>query len=111
MKTKGLLVFVYRNGSDCTANGISSKHDQLILIGDNIPEIFEGDETNTVKLVKRQFLGSEYLHVEPITERPFEAIGPMVGGNFIFSSDRSFPSQQPISVHDRFEVQSKLCMP
>lgn len=106
MKTKGLLVFVYRNSlGDCIANGISSNLIQLILVGEGIPEIFEGDETNTVKLVKRSLFGSEHLHVEPISEKPSNCIGPMAGGNFIYTSDSRFPSKYPLSIHDRYEVQ------
>ena len=53
-KYKGLLVSVYKMPDcDCTNKGISHDKDQLILVGEGIPEIFEGDETNTVKLVER----------------------------------------------------------
>jgi hypothetical protein len=104
MKTKGLLVFVYKNGvGDCTAKGISHDKQQLILVGPGIPEIFEGDETNTVELLKRNVFGVEHLHVKPLH---FEK-GPkhmlMCGGNFVYSSDSRFPSKQPISIHDRYE--------
>ena len=32
-------------------------------------------------------------------------LGPMFGGNFIYSSDSRFPSDSPIKVFDRFESQ------
>lgn len=103
MKTKGLLVNVYRwTLGDCTADGISSKKDSLILVGEGIPEIFEGDETNTVKLVRRNLYSGEYLHVEPI-EQPAGMNGPQFGGSFVYSSDSRFPSDYPIGIHDRFE--------
>jgi len=105
MKTKGLLVYIYRCNTfgDCTANGISSKQDRLILVGDGIPEIFDGDETDTVKLIKRNICGREYLHVEPITIKPDNSVSAMYGGNFIYSCDNRFPSNYPIPIHDRYE--------
>jgi len=108
MKTKGLLVFVYKNPlGDCTNKGISHDKTQLILIGEGIPEIFEGDETNTVKLVKRNLNGRRtsniYLHVEPINYEENHKPWFMAGGNFIYASDSRFPCDYPISIHDRVE--------
>lgn len=103
-KYKGLLVFVYKMPDyDCTANGISHDKTQLILIGEGIPEIFDGDETNTVVLVKRNLLGKEYLHVEPVWENKETKQWFMFGGNFIYSSDSRFPNIYPISIHDRVD--------
>jgi hypothetical protein len=100
MKTKGLLVQVYRdNLGDCTINGISSKNDSLILVG-NGPS--EGTEENSVKIVTRKFRWGNYIHAEPLIY-PKEKSWPMFGGNFIFSCDSRFPSKYPIPVHDRFE--------
>jgi hypothetical protein len=109
MKTKGLMVnvYVHKPYLDCSANGISTKNDRLILIEvgtDNIPAIFDGDENNTVKLVRKDTVDSEeYLCCVPITKRPENSNGPMFGGNFIYSSDSRFPSKYPIPIHDRYE--------
>jgi hypothetical protein len=103
MKTKGLSVEVYRYGTyDCTNNGISAKQDNLILVDTEGP--FIGDETNSVKLVKRNFGWGDYVHAEPI-QQPEGMVGPMFGGNFIYSSDSRFPAKYPIPIHDRFETQ------
>jgi hypothetical protein len=114
MKTIGLTVNVLTRKSylkqnvDCSANGISSKNDTLILINEsdkNFCKVFEGDETNTVRLVRRNIGGQEYVHCEPITERPPNTVGPMFGGNFIYTSDSRFPNKYPIAIHDRYEIQ------
>ena len=98
---KGLLVSVYKdNMGDSTLNGISSKCDTMILIGEDIPELFEGDENNTLILVKRTLFGKEYLHAEPIKNNGFNW---MFGGNFIYTSDSRFPNKYPIAIHDRHE--------
>jgi hypothetical protein len=104
-KYKGLLVFVYKNPlGDCTAKGISHDKTQLILIGEGIPEIFEGDETNTVRLVKRNLGYNEpYLHVEPVNYDENNKPWFMAGGNFVYTSDSRFPNKYPISIHDRVE--------
>lgn len=103
MKTKGLLVNVYRdNIGDCTNNGISAKQDSLILV--DVPGPFDGNETNSVQLVKRFLSGRYYYHVEPLIKLE-GMVGPMFGGNFIYTSDSRFPLDYPIPIHDRFESQ------
>jgi len=105
METKGLLVYVYKNSlGDCTANGISSKNDRLILVGQGVDcKVFNGDETNTVEILTKNVGGKEYVYCAPIGEKPKNMNGPMFGGNFIYSSDSRFPSKQPIPIHDRYE--------
>ena len=105
-KYKGLLVSVYRSHhGDCTSGGISSKAETLILIGPGIPGIFEGDETNTVELKWKFVGGNEYKYVVPVVGCPSDKVGPMAGGNFVYTSDSRFPGKYPLSIHDRFEVQ------
>ena len=108
MEFKGLLVSVYVDKwiGDCSVNGMSSKHDKLLLIDENGGDLdgpSKGTEDNTVKLVKRDLWGKEYLHVEPVV-KPKGMVGPMFGGNFVYTSDSRFPSKYPIPVHDRFET-------
>lgn len=101
---KGLLVHRVKPDYDCTNGGISSTHDQFILIGEEVPGVFEPHEkTPALKLVKRIIFGKEYIHAEPLNEP--EGIGWMFGGNFIYSSDSRFPNKYPIPVHDRQESQ------
>jgi len=99
---KGLLVHVLRARGDCTAGGVTSKHDSFVLTGEGVPELFAPTkDAPELRLVRRD-LNGEYLHAEPV-ERPVKMAGPMAGGNFVYSSDGRFPNRYPISVHDRFE--------
>ena len=98
------MVEVYKPAGfpDCTMNGISSKADRLILVGDDIPEIFEvKPDMPAVRLIKRIIFDRPYVHAEPIDN--LTGKGFMAGGNFIYTSDSRFPSQYPISIHDRQE--------
>ncbi len=98
---KGLIVYtlIHKNGSDCTNEGVTSKYDKFILVGEGVPELFEPSEDTPVLELKKKFYGREYIHASPITERY-----TMFGGNFVYSSDSRFPSDYPIPVHDRVEV-------
>lgn len=105
---KGLLVFVFKDSSgyDCTANGITSHFRNLILVDKSINAPFEvGENEPYLKLVRRHLKDGEYLHAEPVNFGSGE-IGPMFGGNFIYTSDSRFPSKYPIPVHDRYESQA-----
>ena len=108
MKTKGLTVYVYRDSlGDCTGGGISSNKNELILTsfktreGEvNLAHIFEGDETNSVKIIEN--VPNHYCAVPLVY--PEGMIGPMFGGNFIYTCDSRFPFKYPVPIHDRFEV-------
>ena len=109
-------VEVYRDSlGDCTAFGISSKAKNLILVSaelprkctdiihskiSKMPELFSGDETNSVKIIEN--VPGHFCAVPLIY--PKGMIGPMFGGNFIYTSDGRFPFSYPIPIHDRFEV-------
>lgn len=110
---KGLMTSVYRrNGNgmfdgDCTNGGISSKHNNLILVGDGVPEIFEARElTPAIRLIKRKVCGKEFWIAAPL-DAEFEGDNGgfpyMFGGNFLYSSDSRFPSDTPIKIFDRKE--------
>ena len=103
----GLYVTVYKDadGSDCTANGITSHYSRLVLVGDGVDGPFDVKEGEPhLKLVKRNMGSREYLHAVPVNFGG-KGVGPMFGGNFIYTSDSRFPSDYPIPVHDRFESQ------
>jgi hypothetical protein len=97
---KGLLVDII--GRDCTNGGITSGKTKAILCGHGIPEVFESNE-NTPALKIEPGNGGRKLIAVPV-EQPSDQCGPMFGGNFVYSSDSRFPSDQPIHVHDRFET-------
>ena len=66
---KGIRVSVYRSGAeDCTNGGVSSKYDELLIIGEGIdPVCEETDPEKVVELTNR--LG--HYFVKPITiEKP-----------------------------------------
>lgn len=98
--THGLLVFVYRSGSDCTNGGISSRYDKLILLMDDGP-FTPSEHVPAVKLVN---VGC-YFHVVPATANVCDNgfSDYMFGGNFVYTCDGRFPSRQPIAIHDRLE--------
>ena len=110
MKTKGLLVDVYKSPmGDCTNKGISYQRDTLILISwepthhhvFKCPKMFSGNGTNSVKIVPGNV--PEYVKAIPVKEKSKNDLGPMFGGNFIYSSDSRFPFKYPIPIHDRYE--------
>ena len=106
---KGLIAWIYRNGSDCSNGGISSRCDKDVVVGPDIPEIFEASEDMpAVKIVKRVIAGSLYVHAEPLTWRESDEITGMAGGTFIYSTDSRFRecvNEYPVSLHDRGETQ------
>lgn len=106
---KGLSVDIYRSGpdSDSTNGGVTGKAKGAILVDPDIDEIFESDENHpALKINKRFLFGRDYLSAEPLEDKA-GLIGPMFGGNFIYTSDSRFPSDYPIPVHDRYETQEQ----
>lgn len=102
---KALSINVYRHGTyDCTNDGITSRYNSLLLVCDE--GYIEIDETNPpenlVRLVVRHFGGKEYKHIEPVAQP--EGAGWMAGGNIAYTCDSRFPSDYPLSVHDRQET-------
>lgn len=112
-----LFVGILRDASlgDCTNNGVTSRHRSMTLFFDcSKKEALQyceekGIDLDTVLWLNPRMLFNEYHpFAEPLV-KPENAIGEMMGGNFIFSSDSRFPSLYgtcahfPIPVHDRFE--------
>ena len=106
MARKGMMVTVLRNSmGDCTNKGVTSQATSFLLVGEGVPEIFEESPRVPTLVLVRRWVGTpnEYLHAEPLVQ-PTGGVGPMAGGNFVYSTDGRFPSKYPISVHDRFET-------
>jgi hypothetical protein len=103
---KGMLVHVLRSSyGDCTNNGISSGYDQFVLVGPGVPEIFEpSDKIPALLLEDRGRWG--YRAVPMYDRRATDKgyVGPMMGGNFVHTSDSRMPTPHPIPVHDRYET-------
>jgi len=109
---KGLLVSIYqrRDGSNCSNNGISSKFDRCILVGEGVPEIFEpSEDTPAVMLRKKSVFGKEYIYASPYhPEDPNnDKTWYMFGGQFVYTSDSRMPTKHPLPLHDRTETQEQ----
>lgn len=97
----GMSVYVYRSPlGDFTKGGVTSKHTSLILIGDEVPQVFEATENMPALILKYR---EDYIYAQPAinpTGKPW-----MMGGNFIYSSNGWFEeiNPGPIPVHDRQE--------
>lgn len=101
---KGMWVDVYRSArdGDASLNGISSKFDELLLVGPGVPELFEADNEDQVVYLDKI--------MDHVIARPLKPGGKdrgMFGGNFIYTSDSRFRELTkrggPIHIHDRFE--------
>lgn len=100
---QALPVSVYRSKHDSTANGLTSKHDQLLLVFDGVSSPFNvKDDEDYLVLVKQKFSFGEHLKAVPKSIL-YSGVHSMFGGNFIYTSDSRFPSKYPIPVHDRVE--------
>ena len=98
-----LPVYVYRADAlgDCTNGGISSCVDKLYLI---VPDGFCDMLEDDPRVVEVTHIG-DHAYVTPVhpSRAPDAALGPMAGGNFVYSSDSRFPSEYPLPIHDRWE--------
>jgi hypothetical protein len=118
-KRKGMRLNVFRwTLGDCTNGGISSTHNNVLLVGPGIPEIFEEDEDTPVVNLVNNSRGQGapynpeihhwhdedvYLVLEP-ADVP-KGTWTMAGGNYAGSSDSRIHEicPYPISIHDRIE--------
>jgi hypothetical protein len=98
----GIRANVYsRNGADTTNGGVTSRVDSVVIVNAEGP--FEPSEDSpAVRIAEKTVFGKTVTYAVPV-ETPDGKRGPMFGGNFIYSSDKRFPSDDPIKVHDRFE--------
>lgn len=123
---KMTLVSVYRCDTtigkttyDTTNNGVTSRHNDMYLFWDcdkseaiSYCESKKIDTDSALILVKRELWGEDHSYAAPLV-RPDGKIGPMFGGNFIYTSDANFykmhglATATPIFVHDRFETQEE----
>ncbi len=114
-----LTVFVYRdNLRDCTGNGVSSRHDTMTLfMYCKKEEALKHCEDNGIEvdsclyLNMRQLWGEDHVFAEPLV-KPCNKVGPMFGGNFVYTSDSRLYKfggtyHLPIPIHDRFETQQE----
>lgn len=107
MKKIGLLCGILQNKNigNCSNGGISSKYDSVVLIDADVDAPFEPSEDSpAVKITRRLIGGLEYIYAEPVERCPAGHVGYMAGGCYIITSDRRFPFDYPIPLHDRTET-------
>jgi len=99
----GLLVRILKTTDyHCTNGGISERVDRAVLTGSGIPEIFApSPDAPELCFVER---GTSPYCTPTEKHRVLDRTGWMFGGNFVYSSDSRFPSNQPIAIHDRQET-------
>jgi hypothetical protein len=116
-------VLVSKDIGDCTFNGVTSRYDSVVLIGEGVEGPFDGEGgTPVLKLCIEPFQYPDEVKdtwetgvrvcarpVDPKTGEPFEGHF-MMGGNFVYSCDSRWPEiggrKAPIPVHDRSESES-----
>ena len=99
-----VLTYVYKNSlGDCTNNGLTNKYDHLYLYHGHLDdEIINELPEDSLILIERVLWGKQANYAVPV-EIYKSKRHSMSGGNFIYTSDSRFPSDAPISVHDRVE--------
>lgn len=99
---KGMRCDIYRSleMGDCSNGGISSRCDEVTLVGENVPQIFEADDdyAPAVEIVWSWWQGEAFCFA-----RPVGLDNAMFGGTFIYSSDSRFRFDYPIKLYDRVE--------
>lgn len=105
---KALSVRVYRDGTDCTNNGVSSRYrDLLVLCPDGYINVdMDNPPENLVQVVKRHLFGQDIYHIEPWVSP--KGAGWMMGGNYAASCDSRFSKlvggmYGAVAIHDRQE--------
>jgi hypothetical protein len=100
---KGIYVTVYRSaGADCTANGITSKVDRIMLVGEGIREQYKVSEDEPyLELVIRPHLDN-YKHANVAGLQDDKKGTTMFGGNYVLV-DCPVSGKFFLPVHDRFE--------
>jgi hypothetical protein len=117
---KFISINIYYNNHyrDCAAGGKSQFHESGYLLvedgnltRDDIGKTWIDWERVDKPIYKIDtILGSKYvreIHFDGTMKTNPEKLGPMFGGNFIYSSDSRFPSDAPIRIHDRYETPTK----
>ena len=107
---RGLIMSVYRRGSDCTLGGVSSKHDEFLVVGPGIEGPFRVENSDRmgcpVLYLHRKYNihGNSSLDYFFVSPDPDPLCGRyMFGGNFVYTSDSRKPISYPIPIHDRVE--------
>ena len=128
--TKGLTADVYRNGFDCTNNGVTAQAKDVLVLGSydarRIPsvgttpkftpmdQVFDAHPNRrAVAIIKDMCCGQERIRAVPVGVDGQPVTYGMFGGNFIYTSDSRLRevAAYPIPVHDRFEANTTGAAP
>lgn len=103
-KEKGLIISVYKFPlGECTNNGLSSKYESLLLVGDGIKNgPFESSDEKDYLICEYRERYDDFI----ATPKSLKDSGKwtMFGGNFAYTSDSRFPTDSPIKIFDRVEA-------
>ena len=108
---KQLLTFPLRNAlGDTTNNGLSSKVNNAYLVWDVDPlnedqilEDFYNEKGEDFFIAEERYIFGEYSMIAVPYTVWKSGKRPMMGGNFLYTSDSRFPVDAPIAIHDRVE--------
>ena len=109
---KGLIASIYKSrGQSCSNGGISTYFEEVLVVGDDIPNIFEAKGRPVVKLQKGAFDGQVVAVV--LQKDGTVKDGRMFGGCYISTSDSRFSQAVrkiagfdfygAVPLHDRYE--------
>lgn len=109
--TRFLIVDVYTSGhGDCTNGGVTSNHKTVAILCESGPWTAEDAARAEVPMMcmvsRNGYRSAVSCDVDGNVITPTDKAGPMMGGNFIYSSDSRFRqliNEYPLPVHDRFE--------
>ena len=112
----GLIASVYRDahGQDTTGGGLSSMGANVYVFGDGIQNgtivRADLDGEDPILEIRDNKAGAAYGKVAyPVVDRAEGSVGPMFGGNFVWTSDSRFRVEYggPVPIHDRFETKEQ----
>ena len=101
----GVNILRHADGSDCTMNGVSSRHTLAYLVGPGIagPHEVSKLDSNDLVLYLHKWTGCDREGVSFFASPSPDPHEYMFGGNFCATSDSRFPSNGAIKIHDRDE--------
>lgn len=113
---KGLRADIYKHsGQDFSNGGISSRCNEVTIVGPGIPEVHEANEHAPAVRINVRQIGGPVVSLEPV-DKPSGVVGPMAGGCYVGTCDsrlrEAIGFYGAVSLHDRFETQeqyNRLC--
>jgi len=109
---RGVPALVYRSKHpDASNNGVSARHDELLLVGPDVPEVTEPDGRPVMQVIRENLHLPSDNRTENVFIAPldYQRSRHMFGGNFAFANDGRVRDvlgpfgDCAISIHDRTE--------